>query len=1328
MEDHHAEWLSLVETSGPFLTVPALKRALPDGLDAAPGCLPDLRVAYAEWRQEPGLQPRFIRWVLQELLELRGAVCEATDADPLHHVSEQAVTLRPSYVVRDRTRDGAPAVLLVHRVAARTALDRPIPGQSWAASPIDRAAALARASGVPLALVTDGGRWTLVWAREGESTGTCTWRSELWLEEPITLRAFVTLLGAKRFFNLSEAEGLGALLRESAGRQQEVADQLGAQVRRAVELLIATLDREDRDRHGELLQHLESAEVYRGAVTVMMRLVFLFVAEERRLLPIDVPRYAETLAASTLRAQLQERADRDGEDPLERSTAAWHRILALFRAVHSGIEHDALRLPAYGGGLFHPDRYPFLEGRPPKSSWREVAADPLPVDDRTMLHLLDALGTLAQGGARVLLSYRALDVEQIGHVYEGLLDHTAVRLTDTALGLGGRHEPELTLARLDGWAAGGRDTLVERLARQTGRSATAIRKALDIELSEEQRSRLRAACAGDDALLGRVAPYHALLRADLRGDPLVFLPGSLFVTQTLDRRSSGTYYTPRQLAEEVVRHALDPVVYHPGPAQERDPAQWKLRSARELLDLRIADIAMGSGAFLVAACRYLAARLQEAWSAEDTPIGLDIAAPPAALRDSLPADPIERQALAHRLVAERCLYGVDKNPMAVEMAKLSLWLITLAKDRPFSFVDHALRAGDSLLGITQLQQLRVAHLDPGWHRQASFELGFGEIEAAVDRALELRRELEAFVVRDIPDAERKATMLDQADAALGDARLLGDLVVGAALAQLDDCDPLGWAEVAGSVRTMVDPDAAETDRLVARTRLRALADDWLVERRRAVGEVREVVWADRDPFHWALEFPEVRAQGGFDAIVGNPPFQGGKKISGAIGSQYRDYLFHWLAGGVRGSADLVAYFYLRAARLLRPSGGFGLIATNTIAQGDTREVGLDQLAAGGWSVHRAIASEPWPGGANLEMATVWGRRDGWAGDRTLDRVAVTGITSALTISGRVGGAVHRLAANAGQSFIGSLVNGMGFVLTPEEADAMLTADSRNADVVRPYLNGEDLNSRPDCSPARWVIDFRGWPIERARDYPEPFAIVERLVKPVRANVRRAVYREKWWQFAERGLNLYRAIVPLERVIVIALVSKTVMPVLLPNVSVYSHALGVFAYDDDAHFGLLSSGFHRWWAIARASTLETRVRYTPTDCFETFPQPDHITSAVGEAGGALNSHRTALMLDRGEGLTKIYNRAHDYPAERSADIGRLRELHVALDRAVAAAYGWSDLDPLEPPARREILDRLLELGHERYAQEVRQGLHGRAKPRGGRRRTPAGAISLELEGV
>ena len=1209
IEDHHAEWLSLVETSGPFLTVPALKRALPDGLDATPAALPDLRVAHAEFRQDHHLQQRWVRWVLDEILELRDAVHEATDADPSHLVAEQAVTLRPSYVVRDHTRDGSPAVLLVHRVEPGTALDRPIPGEPWAASPLDRAAQLARTSNVPLALVTDGSRWTLVWAREGETTGTCTWRAELWLEETITLRAFATLLGARRFFALPVEDGLAALLQESAGKQQEVADQLGSQVRRAVELLIATLDREDRDRHGELLQHLESAEVYRGAVTVMMRLVFLFVAEERRLLPIDDPRYAETLAASTLRGQLQERADRYGEDPLERSTAAWHRVLALFRAVHGGIEHDALRLPAYGGGLFDPDRYPFLEGRPPRSEWHRQAARPLPVDDRTMLHLLDSLQTLEHGGARVLLSYRALDIEQIGHVYEGLLDHTALRITDTALALGGKLEPELTLGEIESWAGAGEDTLVERWAKETGRSPSAIRKALDADLAGEHRSRLRAACGNDDALLERVAPYHALLRDDLRGDPLVFVPGSLFVTQALDRRTSGTYYTPRQLAEEVVHHALDPVAYNPGPAQERDPAKWELRPAGELLELKIADIAMGSGAFLVAACRYLAAKLLEAWAIKQAP------------GEQLPADPIEREALAHRLIAERCLYGVDKNPMAVEMAKLSLWLITLAKDRPFSFVDHALRAGDSLLGVTDLKQLRVAHLDPSCHRQASLDLGFDEVEAAVNRALALRHELEAFVVRDVLDAERKAAMLARADAALDDARLLGDLIVGAAFAQLDDADPLGSADVACNIRAMVDHEAPETERMVARTQLHALAETWLVETRRAVGDMPEVVWDDRHPFHWALEFPEVRERRGFDAIVGNPPFQGGKKISGALGGQYRDYLVKWLAAGQRGSADLVAYFYLRASSLVRRGGGFGLIATNTLAQGDTREVGLDQLVDGGWTLHRSVASEPWPGGSSLEMATVWARSDGWASPCVLDRTEVIGITPALTVRSRASGNAHRLHLNRDRSFIGSYVLGTGFVLSPAEAQAMLDADPRNADVVRPYLAGEDVNSRPDASPSRSVIDFRDWADERAREYAVPFARVEELVRPVRTNLNRDVYRQRWWRFAEPVPGLYRAIGSLDRCIAIARVGKPVQPMLVPTGLVFNEKVVVFAYDDDGHFGLLASGLHWWWAVSHSSTLSMTTQYAPTDCFETFPQPT-LTGAVAALGGELHNHRSA----------------------------------------------------------------------------------------------------------
>jgi len=1164
----------------------------------------------------------------------------------------------------------------------------------------------------------------------------CTWDADLWLEEPITLRAFRTLLGAHRFFSVDEDDTLPALLEQSARNQQEVTDRLGAQVRQAVELLIDALDRADRADKGTLLAEIPNEELYRAAVTMMMRLVFLFVAEERRLLPLDDPLYATSYAASTLREQLEERATKFGEDPLERSSAAWQRLLALSRAVHGGIDHESLRLPAYGGGLFDPDRYPFLEGRLEGSDWRSDRAAPLWVDDRTVLHLLTALQVLTEPGragqppTSVRLSFRALDVEQIGHVYEGLLDHTAVRTFDAALGLVGKPEAEISLTMLETARARDEDALVELLKEQTAKSPAAIRKALAAPQDANRAAKLLAVCDNDPDLRDRVLPFLGLVRDDLRDNPRVFLAGALYVTVAGDRRASGTYYTPRSLAEEVVQHALDPVAYGPGPAEEADPAKWKLKSSDDLLDLKVADIAMGSGAFLVAACRYLAARLLEAWESEGMPIGDDIADALEQLRDPLPVDPLEREVLAHRLVAERCLYGVDRNPMAVEMAKLSLWLVTLAKDRPFSFLDHALREGDSLLGVTSLDQVKAFHMDPrrGRALHARLRNTAPDVDAAVDEALRLRDELESFVVRDVRDAQRKAQLHAEATAALADVRLLADAVVGAALANGDGED---LDDALASVEVHVSPvldRAAPTDaRAVARQALVEASQRWLQHGRVDVS-------FDRRCFHWALELPEVWRRGGFDAVVGNPPFQGGQRITGALGTSYRELLVAWLAGGRRGSADLVAYFVLRAAHALRAGGVAGVLATNTIGQGDTREVGLDALLADGYALMR-LPSEPWPGGANLEVAHLWLRRDGWSEPAVLDGRPVRAITASLEAASRVTGTAARLVANAGQSFQGSNVLGMGFVLTPEAAADLIARDARNADVVRPYLNGEDLNSCPDCSPSRCVIDFRDWPIERAREYAEPFEIVERLVRPERARLTEARTRDNWWQFTRARPELYRTIAPLDRVLVITLVSKVVQPTFSPANLVFAHMVGVLTYDDVAHFGLLSSGLHWWWAVTRASTMRTDVRYTPTDCFETFPQP-RLTDAVSTAGGAVDAHRSAPMLDRQEGLTKTYNRVHD-PAESAADIARLRELHVALDYAVRDAYGWTDLNlghdfhetrqgtryTFEPIARQEILDRLLELNHERRAAEEAAGLHAKKPARKPAARVPAAQATI-----
>lgn len=1349
------EWLSLIEISGPFLTPPVLTRAFPAGLEPTDRELvEELRVAYAEVTDDPTLSPRWVRWVLERLLDLPDAVLRHGAAVPgrlTHRVDEYRIELRPNYAVIDLDGETAEpkARLLVTEWPWATPLDERPPDSTWAATPIDRMEELCRDSGLRLGLVTNGETWTLVDAPAGGPRGTATWDAELWLEERSTLDAFTTLLGARRFFSVPDAETLEALLAESANAEAEVTDQLGRQVRQAVEVLIDAWSRVNRERHGKLFGPLTHAEIYEGAVTVLMRLVFLLCAEERGLFLLGDPLYDSAYAVSTLRAQLAEEADTYGEDVLERHNGAWHRLLATFRMVYAGAHHENLSLPAYGGSLFDPDRFGWLEGRHPDDPPGANRAAPVPVDDRTVLHILDALQVLRfrrRGDTDEArhLSFRALDVEQIGHVYEGLLDHGAVPVDDVVLGLSGKKEPELLLDDIESHAARGNDTLTSWLIEQTGLSTKAVTKALDQTATPEDTTRLASACDNDHDLAERIMGYLGLLRRDLRGLPQVWLPGSVVMTRAGDRRSSGTYYTPKALAEEMVRHALEPLVHHPGPADGASPENWKLLPAAELLDLRICDMAMGSGAFLVAACRYLAARLLEAWSAEGVSAG-DPVGPPGGTPVPLPGDETDREVLALRLVADRCIYGVDRNPMAVEMAKLSLWLVTLAKDRPFSFIDHALRTGDSLLGVTSLEQIEYLHLDPAKGAQLHGGTLFDPatvIRPIVDDAVRKRREIESFLVLDVADAETKRHLFDQARSELEQLSVIANVVVGAALSTATQSDnelENRLLAVAPDVRAALDHDQRPNDRSARIADLRLRADYWL-------DEGRPPMAPDRVCFHWPLEFPEVfigRERPGFDAVVGNPPFQGGKRISGPYGTTYREHLVKGIADGRTGNADLVTYFFLRGAQVVREGGSIALLATNTIAQGDTREVGLDWLTLTGWVIPRAVKSRPWPGDASLEIAQVWLRRGPWTGQVELEGRRVRGITSSLEPVRRVSGRPSRLNANAPQLYYASLVNGIGFVLDDEEAAHLREADSKNADVLFRYMSGDDLNAAPDQAGRRWIINFFGWPLERAAQYPDCLAIVGERVRPIRERLpdSKARVRDNWWRYEYEAASLYDAIKGFSRVIGITSVSKAVVPAFSPADQVFAHTVYVFAYEDNAHFGLLSSAFHYWWAITQASTLETRIRYTPTDCFETFVQPE-LTGAVGQAGAALDVYRRPLMLDRSEGLTATYNRVHD-AKEESSDIAELRRLHVELDHAVAVAYGWEDL-PLDhdfwetrqgmrytvsPEARVELLDRLLELNHERYAEEVRLGLHDKKAKRGPARRgrsTPGGPALFEVE--
>jgi hypothetical protein len=1344
--EQHRNWLSLIEVSGPFLTLPVLRRVWPAGLDPLDKEARErLRREHTRWQDAPAAGQRdWIGYVLGEMLGWGGdlhfgdverigtaeTVGGAQGPGALEglamEVAEHDTRVEPSFVL---TAPGEPvkpdALRLLGLVcpSGQSPTGR-VRGEAWAATPVDRLASLCRFHDVELGLATDGRWWALVWAPKGGVTTTAVFDAVLWPEsaERDVLYAFHSLLNRHRFFGVPDEERLVALLRDSLDSQEEVTEALGVQVRQAVELLVAAIGRADTDlrRRGEKdLGDVPAHDVYRGAVSVMMRVVFLLFAEERGLLPSDNDLYATSYSAGRLCAELEARARETSEDELANGYSAWHRLLALFNAVYHGVDHPRLRMHAHDGSLFDPAAFPWL---------------PLDIDDQTVLHMLRSVQYVEVGKGRSrerrALSFRALDVEQIGYVYEGLLSFDGFRAEELVVGLVGKEgmEAEAPLSELEALAARHASDVGELAAALAdrykdakigtkGQLAKRLAPMPRVE-QEEARKKLLAVTRGDYPLAERLLPFYGVIRTDLRGLPVVVMPGELFVTESPLRKNTGTHYTPKFLAEEVVEHALEPLVYEPGPLQTADTGEWKLKSSRDILSLKVADIAMGSAAFLVAAARYLGDRLIEAWTREGDARVVDYVQP----TDGGGADEDPAVIEARRQVIEHCLYGVDVNPMAVEMAKLSLWLVSMDPQRPFTFLDDRLVAGDSLLGISSLEQLEYMHMDPKLGRKLhvedaliDFTAGIRELVAKVS---ESRRKIADIDSTTLDRLKLKRQMLADIETETRRARLLADLTVGGALANADRSE--GGLNK-GSLAAVSLARGLET--ATAEKSVLSKTEQWLNTDLPEGSFVRTAI-------HWPLQFPEVFETGGFDAVVGNPPFLGGSKISGSVGASYRNYLVSTVAHHKPGNADLVAFFALRAHSTLHPSGQCALIATNTLAQGDTRDVGLDQLVDQGWEIRQAIKSRPWPSkSAALEFCAIWtsGTAPLQSAHILLDDTPVRGITSSLEAYSRTTGKPHRLSKSQGIAFQASKIDGVGFTVEPNEAMQWIASSERNKDVLYPFINGKDVNTSPSTSASRWVINFFDWPEERAKKYEDCYNRVKTRVKPERDKNNRTVRRQRWWQYGETAPALYESIrrSHLARAIVLARVSKTVTATLVPTGQVFSEALIVFASEDPAMLALLSSAQHYWWAKYRGSSMKTDLRYTSSDIFETYPLPE-LTPEMRELGDRLDTFRRDVMLSRNSGLTKTYNLVFD-PACTDPDIQELRDIHRAIDEATIRAYDWEDridavggLDhgfhpvgretryTIGPAAQREILDSLLELNHERYAQEVAEGLHDKKK--------------------
>lgn len=1291
------EWLSLIDHDGPFLSKAALKSFYPSGLprpsedEAGDVFNEEFGRWSAAWSAPAEIytaaRDRWVTTVLRRLLDwsddLRLAPAGLAAQSP-----NGAVTVTPWASL---TGDSAPSALVT--VVDRTDDLRSAGTDGWSANAIDRMAVLLRETGVTIGIVTDGRWWALVSAAKDVTTASGVWDALLWREERPSRDAFFALASYTSIAGGDEKKRLPLLFAKSVASAEEITEALGDQVRRAVELVLQSMS----DTHLRALAQGEPSPlpedpkvVYEGAVTVLIRIVFLLFAEERGLLP-EHDLYRSSYAIAHIREQLQRDATATSVEALDHSWEAWHRLLAASNAVFGGASFQDMRMPAYGGSLFDPGRFPWLHATDAQGRLR------VRLSDRAMLAVLRAVQTIEDGAMR--LSFRDLDVEQIGYVYEGLLGYSAAYVSDVTVGLHGKagFEPEIPLAELEEIAEAASSPadfakqLVEHLKKtqeqSKPRTINQIAKAYgadDPAAAADARTRLRHALLGNDDLAARLEPFHGLIRNDLRGFPYVVPAGGLVMTESPQRANTGTHYTPRALAEEVVLHALEPLVYSPGPLDTENRNEWKLKSSAEILDLKIADIAAGSGAFLVAAARYLADRLIEARANE----GLDVSG----------QSDLKRWAV--REIVARCLYGADINGMAVEMCKLSLWLISMDPGKPFSFVDDRVFHGNSLLGVTTEEQLKAQHIYPE-RRHGREQLMWFDVEKDLDDAARIRRELASGQVDDadrMRSTKAKHALLAQAEKVTAKLRDVADGIIAAGLLEggkpgkkLDD----RYDDLADALRTAYPTDDTAPDR----TQLDAIVDAGLTP----TVDTGEARWK---PLHWILEAPDViHTHGGFDAIIGNPPFLGGKKVTGAMGVRVRSMLVNQLAHGVAGNADLVAYFFLRASQLLRPIGGFGLIATNSVAQGDTRRVGLDQLVKDHGTIYRSIQSSPWPSSnASLEYAAVWITWRSVADElpRVADGVAVPHISSLLDGASEAEELPQRLDENAGVSFIGCTIVGKGFVLERECADSWIRSDASLAAVVRPFLTGDDISSRSDLSASRAIIDFNDRDVAEAARFTKAFQHVETYVKPERMLVNRKAHRDRWWQFGDKRPALRRAIANLSEVLVIARTSSNVMPVRVTTQSTFGDSLNVFATDSYATQAILSSSAHQLWAITYGGTLETRIRYVASDVFETFPFPQE-TPSLEQAGRVLENRMRAAMTERGLSLTRLMGMVNDPSCSSDPSAVAIRDAMCEVDLAVLDAYGWNDLDArhehfeyrkairwsIAPHLRDELLRRLLE---------------------------------------
>jgi hypothetical protein len=817
-----------------------------------------------------------------------------------------------------------------------------------------------------------------------------------------------------------------------------------------------------------------------------------------------------------------------------------------------------------------------------------------------------------------------------------------------------------------------------------------------------------------------------------------------------ERGKSGSHYTPEELVQPLIKHSLEYLIEDRLKPYQQKKVN-KENTVTSLLQLKICDVACGSGHILLSAARRVALEIARIQTDEEQPNPLAIR---RAMKD----------------VVRNCIYGVDKNPLAVELCKIALWLEAYNPGEPLNFLDHHIKCGDAIVGLAHRNELENGIPDEAFKTLSGDDKDIAK--SYRDKNVRERKERAAKASQLKADFE-KAThdTLQTTNEKFSAFNNMPENTPEEIESKVEAYKSFIEGEGLNFLKAMADTKVAQffipktdenKDVLMTDGDFRLILNghkDWQAGK---LLKAKAVAIEERI-FHWFIEFPEVFNEGGFDCILGNPPFLGGQKLSGSYGDSFLEsikYQFYPI-----GAVDLVTFFFRRIFNLINKDGFLSLISTNTISQGKIREDGLDFILANGGVINHAVRSTKWPGVAAVEVALVTITKQTWSRKFILGGKECNCISAYLDDVDNNGNPL-RLKQNEGLSYQGSIVLGKGFVLETTLAENLLIRNPIYKDVLFPYLNGDDLNNSPLQCASRWVINFFDWTEEKAKIYKDCYEIAERLIKPERQRwavdktgneligeyALRKPLPEKWWIYAEKRPALYASIKNVDEVLAIP-TQATKYPnfIFIDSKQVFSNALAIIIENRRSKFACLNSSIHNEWAFKFASLLETRLRYSPTDIFEKFPYPQKLNfkeeQQLEKIGNAYHENRRQFMLGVQLGLTKTYNLFHcngiavqaindnDKQVlslqkhleltsntitfnESIKGILKLRELHVIMDEAVLEAYSWNDIKlrhdfyevdylpendriryTIHPEARKEVLKRLLELNHKIHQEET-----------------------------